>query len=602
MLETIIKKFEYYGPPQDFVRLYEFFPDKTTGLKLCLFAAVFYVFTEIFVSRREFVKIKQGWLAAVCFPAFLALTGTFLSSLGYIDEVFVNLEHPYNLYHHGFFSISPVRIADGTVEILYYLALTPFAKTQNGLVLANVIFGFVITLAHLILFMKIFPPADKMNRFLAMLFSLHYPLISILSSGFGNGLVSLTLFACILLLLRKNYGAALLVASLMPLLRPDGILYSYAVILAGFESYRRSLKPGTIILFFSLPVLFLGGYFLLFHHYYGNWIPAPMTFKVPALSALELVSRDRLLERLRDWSFPIMHVLFILICFIQILFRDFKTEKIELFSRNAFFFGIIFLFYSVNAAAGDPFEGKDVARYWAGFELVVALYAMAGICRMRYFLDKKKISMVFKKGPLFFVGFMTLIVFSLQALQYNRVLKNREGLSFAGQISAQIIPEDFSISASEMNTFGYMIPGKEVIDLWGYSNREISKSHLCNAQNNKNNPDFFIRKKPDIYWPYPSFSFFEIESDLADFHQISKTGNLLGDLHAVLKEYHIYCIGHPRHNFIYLVKKEKAEKLEKKLIEKNFKLQAARKFDFERFSAIYDKQKPSNFVCNGPSK
>jgi len=43
----------------------------------------------------------------------------YLYYTAYVDEVYVNLEHSWNLYHFGKLSFSPVSIVDGTVELFY---------------------------------------------------------------------------------------------------------------------------------------------------------------------------------------------------------------------------------------------------------------------------------------------------------------------------------------------------------------------------------------------------------------------------------------------------------------------------------------------------
>jgi len=80
----------------------------------------------------------------------------YIFSSGYADEVYVNLEHPYNLFHFGKFSMSPFRMIDGTVEFIYYLLLTPFALSQATLIVASLILGYGVCWSHLYLVKRIF--------------------------------------------------------------------------------------------------------------------------------------------------------------------------------------------------------------------------------------------------------------------------------------------------------------------------------------------------------------------------------------------------------------------------------------------------------------
>ena len=90
--------------------------------------------------------LRQG----VAFVAVsLLYAGVFVLSIKWVDEVFVNLEHPWNLRHHGRFSFSPAGMVDGTVELIYYGLLTPFAGTRADLIRANLGLGFVVGWLHL---------------------------------------------------------------------------------------------------------------------------------------------------------------------------------------------------------------------------------------------------------------------------------------------------------------------------------------------------------------------------------------------------------------------------------------------------------------------
>ena len=79
-------------------------------------------------------------------------TGMFFATRTMIDEVFVNLEHPWNLFHHGRFSFSSQEMIDGTVEIVYYGLLTPFAWSHDVLLIANYAFGLLIALGHIFVY------------------------------------------------------------------------------------------------------------------------------------------------------------------------------------------------------------------------------------------------------------------------------------------------------------------------------------------------------------------------------------------------------------------------------------------------------------------
>jgi len=85
---------------------------------------------------------------------------------------------------------------------------------------------------------------------------------------------------------------------------------------------------------------------------------------------------------------------------------------------------------------------------------------------------------------------------------------------------------------------------RNVVDLRGYSTPEIAHSKACNGDRIRNNPEYFLSAKPDIYWPYqfsgimdPAVAlgtFDNAEKSLATFHHSSKWGNILGDMTRVM--------------------------------------------------------------------
>src|SRR5262249_26077721 len=145
--------------------------------------------------RPHFRTILDAPLAILIVPS-LALLATYVTACRYLDDLFVNFEHPYNLLHHGRYSFSPYRMVDGTVEFVYSLLLTPFAQTQTRLIAVNYyLFGMSIGLAHLALCARLLRAYRPATRLVGLTcFATYAPLVQTFAGGYGNGLVSLVFF------------------------------------------------------------------------------------------------------------------------------------------------------------------------------------------------------------------------------------------------------------------------------------------------------------------------------------------------------------------------------------------------------------------------
>jgi hypothetical protein len=169
------------------------------------------------------------------------------------------------------------------------------------------------------------------------------------------------------------------------------------------------------------------------------------------------------------------------------------------------------------------------------------------------------------------------MVWSFRGVSYLSLI-NRNDLSYAGQISEKIIAPDLSIASSEINTFGMMIPNREIIDLWGYTNPEIAKSKKFNPGRYHHNPDYFLKIKPDVFWVYQSpVNFADIENFVSNFDHFTHF-KLLGDMNKVMDKYYPVLIHHPKKDLFYFVKKASFEKFESHLIENGYRLNQKRKW------------------------
>ena len=299
------------------------------------------------------------------------LVAIYTLTWGYVDEVSINLEHSYNLYHFGRFSFSPARLLEGTVEYVYYLLLAPFGSSAASLMVANFALGLVIAWGHLWLLSRL-AKGERLSTQLGLLllFCIHFPLIAMLSSGFGNGLVSLACLGSLSLWFAGRTRPALVVACALPLLRPDAVLYSYALLFA-FLPTTRALLSWPQLVRWVWPVCALAGYLVLFRIGFGHWIPTPIAFKsvYPAMVTWPAIKMAAL-SVLYELATP-LNVMALLAAVASTACK--ADPRVAVIRRLLLPMTAVFLFYSLTHAVLGDFSGDSYARYWIGFSLALFL-------------------------------------------------------------------------------------------------------------------------------------------------------------------------------------------------------------------------------------
>jgi hypothetical protein len=527
-------------------------------------------------------------------PASFLLFAIFTLTWGHVDEVSVNLEHAYNLYHFGRFSFSPAAMLDGTVEYAYYLLLTPFAWSPASLVTANFILGFAIAWAHLWLLSRLVRNERRSTALcLLLLFSVNYPLVATLSSGFGNGLVSLACLASLSLQFAGRTTWAAVLASALPLLRPDGVLYSYAVLFAYLAVDRANLTWSKISRL-AWPLCAVAAYLVLFRVAYGHWIPTPIAFKsvYPAMVTLAAVT-NAAVSMVVELSMPLQVVALLAVLFSATFKDDSRLRVIRwlLLPMTA-----VFLFYSLTRSVLGDFSGDTYSRYWIGFTQTLFLCAFYVLLKAAPLLQARGwyLTVFGRVVPI------VLVALTVNAILWNSertnpsvrrsALRNRSDLGYAGQIASAVIPDTLTIATSELSTFGLMLD-RNVVDLWGYTNPSIAGSRMLNASRVRNNPEFFLSAKPDIFFAYREpVGAAEAEDYLATFHHVVKDVNLLGDMNEVLASYDVVLVMHPQRRLFLLVRREAVATLRESLERHAYAVTAQRPLDMVKFRDLYARQ------------
>ncbi|MEH2290114.1 hypothetical protein [Nostoc sp.] len=605
--------------------IFNILPSKNFGITLWIVSSVLTLLYLIYMLSKEENKI--GKLLSLLIPSLIYI-GTFINTFGILDEVTVNLEHPYNLYHFGKFSMSPDMMIDGTVEVLYYLLHTPFAKSQSSLILGNFLISLIVGWLHIFVLWQLQLTKSFLNNLILLsCFSLSFPIISIFASGFGNSLLSLLFLISIYLCLKNKLTFSLLVSGLLPLIRPDGILWSFANIAT--ITLRRKTKPGLYskiyyILISLLPFISIFIYLLLFKKFYGHLIPTPILFKSFKLSMLPMFDPYLFLNNILYWLLEPVNsfafVVLVLLIYLKIKKPSWleQNEIIKILMTYTVFTSLIFVFYNFTKSTINDMTGDIYSRYWLSFEVTLVLLLLVTISRSKLliYVEEHYLTSItnihFLPISLMFFLFITSVQLGIQRINdHSTDFFNRTYNVFAGALTEKILPNNFSISTSEMNTFGLMID-RPVLDLWGYTNRDIAKSKVCNGGKIKNNEYLFLEKRPNIYWAYwfPSeeearqehsakYGFDTLEENFATTDEPSKEWNQLGDMNEVIKNYDFFIIQTNGKKLSYLVRKDSSDLLINHLKNKfKFQLIKSREIDVKYFGSLYNSQKKIQYNCS----
>ncbi|MEH2091391.1 hypothetical protein [Nostoc sp.] len=598
--------------------IFNLFPSKNIGIVLWIVSLALTFFYLAYRIKKEENKIDN--LLSLLIPSIIYI-GTFINTFGILDEVAVNLEHPYNLYHFGKFSMSPDMMIDGTVEVLYYLLHTPFAKSQSSLILGNFLISLIFGWLHIFVIWQLKLTRCFLNNLILLsCFSLSFPIISIFSSGFGNSLLSLLFLISIYFYLKNKLIFSLLVSGLLPLIRPDGILWSFTNIATITLTLRRKrifYSKIHYILISLLPLFSTLIYLFLFYKFYGHFIPTPILFKSFKLSMLPMFNQSLFLDNISNWlGAPLNSVAFlvlVLLVYLGIKKHSWleKNEIINILITYTMFTSLIFVFYNFTRATIGDFTEDIYSRYWLSFEVTLVLLLLVTITRCKplinLYIEEHYLTKIhFLPICLMFFLFFTSLQQGIQQVNHtSKYSFNRTDNVFAGALTEKILPNHFSISASEINTFGLMID-RPVLDLWGYTNRDIAKSKVCNSFKVRNNEYLFLEKRPNIHWvfwfPSEEYSFHTVEENFATeygYTETDKKWNILGDMNKVIINYDVFLIQTNGKAISYLVRKDSSDLLINHLKDKfEFQLLNSREIDVKYFSYLYNSQKKIQYNCS----
>ena len=442
------------------------------------------------------------------FTMFIVMSVSFLSTLMLSDEVFINLEHVYNFYNHGYFSMKVDSMVDGTVELFYYMLLYPFSNDLLGLALACVALGLLITYLHGIIFFKLAKILTNEKIAWLVTFSLFlFPtFVTILSNGFGNSLVSLFVLISLYNYIKHSNPIYLLIFSFLPLLRPDAIILSVFVI--GYLCYLNKYRNAIFLLLVA--AISMLTYYAIYKLAFGHFIPTPVEFKSFSFEIIKQIGITKLIASVySSFSRFFSDILVVITISFWILSLIYSTKEsvdkrlsiIKAMSIWTFLFG---LFYIVVGARHISYDARYFVTFFPLSLLVVSHFLFKNcICELKLI----PVTSLVRKFGLMVIITLTMISsnFYSRLINENSIGANNEtvrveGLTVGAELSDILVDKSWSIATTEMNSFGYMIPNRNVEDLWGYTNPLISKSDVYSKNARKINLDILSNTKPSVIW------------------------------------------------------------------------------------------------------
>jgi len=450
---------------------------------------------------------RFGWFAVA---ATYAVTHMFCARV--VDDLFVNLEHPYNLLHHGRFSVEHDRMVDGTTELPFYLLLTPFAVTQRALFTANYLAGLLLGWAHLWRMQRLLPAVRPEAQVVALgAAALSFPFVQNFGCGYGNLAVSLVALLGLEAVVQRRERAVIAACLVMPLLRLDGALFSAALGLTWWWVTRRfPWRQG--IAAAAAVLCSLGVYKLL----YGHPIPNPIQLRAVSFSELRLIAPATLSRRLMQWWMePARLATFAAIFGVGLTRWTSRRDEVgRALARWALLNAPIAVYYLVTTLRGtNPLYG----RYFMTLEVAITLLAarelaslsealLAGsVTALRPAAARAAVALLVVALPLIGSWRVAMALRSPMAVDVMGINGKRDELdrigyhAWAGRELDRVTPPGWAFAATEMDTFGHM-NDRRIVDLWGFSNADLVRYGVKDVFGTRYSMSVFLASGAELAW------------------------------------------------------------------------------------------------------
>ena len=287
------------------------------------------------------------------FSLLLITLGYYIYFTNYIDESFINPRISYNLANFGSLSFYENIKNQATVEIFQTIVSNLFFfKDVNAILVSYYITHYILILLSFYFIFKTFENYLKSDNFfiLVILILSSGNLFKSASSGLGLNLLLLIFTITIYCYHKKKFLFPFL-SGLLPIIRPDGILYSISFLISDIIEKKK-----ISLLLIILPIIGYFFYFIFSFIYYENWPPPPMEFKSYSISHLinSLSEGSKYFEII---YFLKLHITYILLLFLVIFSNiyshknNFRKNLLNFFIQNKFIivqlFSILGYFYFI---------------------------------------------------------------------------------------------------------------------------------------------------------------------------------------------------------------------------------------------------------------
>lgn len=538
----------------NFLSLSELYPPKILTFYLIGLAALLLFYFWVRGAKNHHLDVISPMATFII--ATIVQAGFYIFYLGFIDEVFVNLDHPWNLLNHGRFSFQPDHLVDGTVEFLYYFLLTPWATSRPLLIQALMVQGWVVAWLHLVVLFAMLRHEKTPVRIWSLLILACHPTVNdVFAGGFGNSLISLVFLSSLAFWWNSKLKTAAFFAVIMPLIRLDAIVYVPPLVVLIFMAKPR-FRTSVITSLSALSSVIL---VLCIHRTgYGYWVPTPILFKSMPIHVLAGSIHRFPNALIALFISPMNLVLFgSILAGSHLLIRNPKTRHVLSIIPYLIFISI---FYYIQARINPP------DRYYLPMNIVIVIlsgYAIGSI-QSQTSVDSND-----NQNPAIslFLSRYGLLIFMIGLLQFavNARRVSQVGLdthfnnsAFSGpvirndqivhdaMILHEIIPENsgWRTATTELDTFGFFLD-RPILPLWGYANREIALSKTFNSMDIRCDPKILERTRPELFWVWhrtmdPRLRVYDASEDRNFFTFMSSAG--LGSSEYITNQYHLLLI------------------------------------------------------------
>jgi len=233
------------------------------------------------ISRRALENAfgSRRWFLAVCSLGVLAAGWILWQGLQPCDDAYITFRHARNLANHftPAWNVTGDPVMGSTTPAFVFLLGVPAMLLGAGsietiaLLVNAALHGLVVVLVFLVVRDLLARPWVAFAA--AGLVAVNSVNVFIFSLGFENALLTATLLGCLYAARRGRPGIALVLASVAPLVRPEGLIATPLV--WGHVLLAKQLRPRLIAAYLAMPLAWV----VLATAYYGSPVPQPILAK-----------------------------------------------------------------------------------------------------------------------------------------------------------------------------------------------------------------------------------------------------------------------------------------------------------------------------------